>query len=119
MKLQDFITETLVQINDGIKNAKHKIEANQLQINPYITEKLSGIDANSDLIGFSEGKRMVQMVNFDISVTVENEKEQSGSIKVASSFIEAGVFGKKRNIEQNLSKIKFSIPISFPNSHEK
>lgn len=119
MKLQDFITETLVQINEGVKNAKNKLENNQLQINPYLTERLTGISENPDLIGFSEGKRIVQMVNFDVSVTAETEKDKEGNIKVASSLIEVGLFGKKKNIEQNVSKIRFSIPISFPNSHEK
>ncbi len=119
MKLQNFITETLVQINEGVKNAKHKLESNQLQINPYLTERLSGLAENPDLIGFSEGKKIVQMVNFDISVTAESENDKSGNIKVASSIIEVGFLGKKKNIEQNVSKIKFSIPISFPNSHEK
>ncbi len=119
MKLQDFITETLVQISEGVKNANHKLEFNQLQINPFITERLNGLNDHPDFIGFAEGKRIVQVVNFDISVTVESEKEKGGDIKVAQGIIDVGIFGKRKNLEQNISKIKFSIPISFPNTQEK
>jgi len=114
MNLQDFITETLFQISEGVKNAKHKIEDTQLQINPYLTERLDGMSSNSDFIGIGEGKKLIQIVNFDISVTAEEDTEKGGDVKIASSVINIGIFGRKKHIEQNVSKIKFSIPISFP-----
>ncbi|HTK19560.1 MAG TPA: hypothetical protein VL442_08610 [Mucilaginibacter sp.] len=119
MQLQDFITETLVQISEGVLNAKNKLGANGLQINPYLYEQFNGLTEHPEFIGFAEGKRIVQIVNFDVSVTVEAENNKQGNIKIASGFIEMGLLGKKKSSEQNISKIKFSIPISFPSYYEK
>jgi hypothetical protein len=118
MNLQEFISEALFQISEGVKNAKNKIGQGQLQINPYITERSGNLNTNQEFLGFAD-KRVVQLVSFDISVTVETEKGRTGNLKIASSIIEAGLLGKKTTKEQNVSKIKFSVPISFPHSHDK
>lgn len=99
MELQNFITETLKQIVEGVQGAQKYIATKQ--INATIQPKKS--------------QEKIETVEFDVAVTSieSNQSGISGGIKVASIF-NIGGEGKNLSSEQNISRIKFKVQIELP-----
>lgn len=87
MELKDFISNTLTQMAQGVKDAISKSEGKGYLINPSTT--LIGSDCN---------------VHFELSI--ENEKEGSANIKVVGGSMS----------ERSLNRISFDINITLPTS---
>lgn len=92
MELNEFISQTIKQITDGL------IEGSQ-----YIKEKSSG----------SEGVRDdYTRVNFDVAVTTnEGEKDKIGGKVSVAQIFSAGGSTESSNTTSNSSRIQFDILI--------
>jgi hypothetical protein len=99
MELQNFITETLKQIIEGVQGAQK-----------YITTQ--NIEAT---IHPQKSREKIETVEFDVAVTSieSNQSGVSGGIKVASIFAINGEGGNLSS-EQNISRIKFKVQIELP-----
>jgi hypothetical protein len=99
MELQNFITETLKQIIEGVQGAQKYIS----------TQK---IDAT---IHPKQSQEKIETVEFDVAVTSieSNQSGVTGGIKVASIF-NIGGEGQNLSSEQNISRIKFKVQIELP-----
>jgi len=111
MELKEFISETLIQIAEGVTDAQKRLRdaGSAAIINTNMTETSDG-----HLVTGGR-RRPVEFVDFDVAVTAsnENEKKAGGGIVVASLLkIEAG--GKSNQSTGSESRIKFKIPMSFP-----
>ena len=116
MDIKEFVSEAIMQIAQGIKEASEKCQENQLDVivNPNVTigsNNGAGIPKNPEKFQIS---RRIQKVDMDIAVTVQNTKERgtNGSL----SIYELGIGGKRIEKSDNIheSRIHFSIPVSFP-----
>ena len=89
MKLEDFVRQTLLDITNGVTEAREK---SRIWIAP----------------GYVDGKEVysLQPVNFEGAVTVG--KEGGGGIQVWS----VGEMSAKGSIE-HVNKVSFSVPINF------
>ena len=88
MELQEFITNTLESIINGVKNANKNLGNN----NHYrITVGNSG------------------EVLFDIAITVSEEAKKSGSGGIKVAVLNIGGEKEKSNIQENISRIKCKI----------
>ena len=89
MKLKDFVSQTLLDITNGVEEAQKR--------SPHWIAP-----------GFVEGEKVVspQLVAFDILVTVN--KEAGGGIQVWS----LGDLSAKGNSEQS-NRMSFSVPVYF------
>lgn len=108
MELKDFITETLVQMMEGVKNAQKKAEEFGAIVNP---ESLGG-DSYIE-VGNNQVAR-IQEIEFEVALTETSETGTHKGIGVAFSGI--GAKGNKDKNEQNISynKIRFNVPIALP-----
>ena len=108
MNLQEFITETLKQIIDGVSDAQIHAKTKQAYINAPLNVQgpnLSNIDRH-----YLPNQ---QMIEFDIAVTTTDLK----IFKVVWGYclkLGIGYQGKKGSTDSEISRIKFSILIVLP-----
>lgn len=130
MDLKEFVRETLVQIIDGVGQAQ--VQRRGL-VNPELreiqTESGMQIDQEnikgSGLLLSKFGSAVIQIVEFDIAITVSNqgkdttgsatEKEAGVKLQVVSASIgesKSGTYEMQRS-RTDISHIKFRVPIMF------
>lgn len=120
MELHEFITQTLVQISQGIENASEELKDSSAIVNPKNVNynRSEHIQAYGWLSDTKERLRAVQSIDFDVTVTVTEGKENKGGIGVAIGNVGLGSQRKSgsENIAQN--KIKFRVPMVLPNEQK-
>lgn len=103
MELRDFIAGTLVEIQTGVHAAilvtKGKVGG---AINPSWASE-GAVDSG-----------LVEKVQFDIAVTVSEEKKGSGEAGIEVVGIKLGGGGGIANERTHVSRIQFSIPVVLP-----
>lgn len=108
MELKEFITETLSQIAEGVKEAG--VKYNELGgMAPYYDERPI----------YGGGKYIedkVVDVEFEVALTNTSKDGGKAGIGVALSVVRAGVDKSKSTEEESLTRVKFSVPISLPRS---
>lgn len=115
MNLQDFITETIVQIVRGIENAGEQLKDSKALVNP---RNVKIEPSATNVYGFVEVNKpflkAVQKVEFDVAVTVSNGTTTKGGIGIMVGAIGLGSQGQSDAQSGYVSRIKFSIPVVFP-----
>ncbi len=117
MNLQTFVKETLIQLAKGIREAQGALQDTGAMIAP---REVWTPDASSHAIVFSAPRksndvgRPISMVEFDVSVTVEEKKGKGAEIRVGSGSIGFGIFGRKSLTDQTTSRVKFTVPVALP-----
>ena len=114
MKLKDFVSESLIQIVEGVVEAQHAMEGKNAFIHP------SGIfshhrDTNTLVTDLSErDRKFIQNIEFDVAVTAIEGDETKGGIGVVAAVLNAGVQHTMDNQVSTISRIKFTVPIILP-----
>ena len=113
MNLKDFLEATLTQITQGIEGAQHQLSDSSGTINPKLTSPGTA-EKQGNLI--ASGTKLVHFVEFDVAVTAGEEAggKASAGIFVAGFGIGAGVQGHNSQSESTVSRVKFRIPITYP-----
>ncbi len=111
MELREFITETLMQIAEGIEDAQKRLKdkGSEAIINTNMTET----DVGHLVTGGR--RRPVELIEFDVAILASEGTEAKGGIglTVASLLnLEAG--GKSSHSTGSESRIKFKVPMSYP-----
>ena len=113
MQLDEFVSQTLKQIVDGVSAAQEYSKSNNANINPSTTR----IDGGK-VAGYSycyETGIPLQDVEFDVAVTVKESSTTSdgdsniGSISVTSQH-------QATNQSSSVSRIKFKVPVLLPST---
>ena len=101
MELENFISESILQITTGLIKAQEQVSIYGVDI------KTSGGD-----IGYSE-------IDFDVAVTTKKSKDLGGEVKLSVLGIDlkAGKGGDKS--DTIASRIKFSVQFSIPEEQLK
>ncbi|OZY84390.1 hypothetical protein CBP51_14360 [Cellvibrio mixtus] len=112
MELQEFVSETLLQIISGVKNAQEKTNSFGGSVNPRIT----GSSEYAAQHGFlrTVGGGPAQIVQFDVALTVTEGTGTKGGIGVFAGAINLGSSGQSANENKSISRVKFSVPITLP-----
>lgn len=109
MDLKEFITETLVQITQGVQDAQEKIKDTGCLINP------EGFHQGENLkSGYNKEYRHVQKVKMSIAVKVIENSDTKAGLGVMSAILNAGVLNKEGETNTVTNRIEFDIPISLP-----
>jgi hypothetical protein len=98
MDIKEFIKETLRQIVEGVKEVQSEV-ANKSKIAPIGNER--------------------EKVEFDIAVTVEEEKTKDKKAGLSVYCIKAGAGGQTSASTSTEHRIKFSVGIDFESAEEK
>lgn len=119
MKLNEFISQSLIEIGQGIIEAQKEyaeFEGMGGQVNPR------GMTySNPDLIAgqHKATSRIAQTVEFDLMVADASESGKSG--KAGIEVLGQGISGNASQVknEESVNRIRFKIPVVFPKSDYK
>jgi hypothetical protein len=98
-ELKTFVAETIQQVIEGTKDAGH-----------YLKENL---DYEKD--GYVQiGNSSMQKIEFDISVTTTESSKTEGKAGIMIKVVDFGVKGSDNMEATSINKIRFNVPVSFP-----
>lgn len=109
MDLREFIKETLVGIVGGVLDARVPVEEMKGQVNPA----WSTVDP-----AYRIGDLKLEIVKFDVALTVTDATTTDGKIRVAWMGIGAGAGGQSASTNQVVSRVQFSVPVGIPVGYE-
>lgn len=109
MDLKKFITQSMVEIMTGVKEAQDQLAqvGSHARIAPDVDKSMAGQES---LIGRSKSGRAVSVVEYDIAVEVSSDGAD-GVIKVLGVF---AVKGQMIDASKIASRIKFTVPVCYP-----
>jgi len=114
VELRDFISNTLVQIIEGVSNAQEYALSKDAEINPS-----EGFASNFEKLSRTlKSHRLVHIVEFDVAVTVAESKQLSGGIGIVVPELSIGYRGTIGNEKSAISRIRFSIPLILPTQQQ-
>lgn len=112
MELKDFIKNVLADITEAIQ------ESQKSTSQPAIISPMNL--GNGDYIMTPRGKVMVNNVDFEVVVSAESKNSVNGEIKGVVSVISAAIGSKvgasSIGKDENVTKIRFSIPVVYPSA---
>jgi hypothetical protein len=114
MELNAFISNALSQLIDGITTAQEYAKSKGASINP--SDKFV---SDYDKISRTEKLQPVNIVEFDIVVTVGENKAIQGGIGIVVPEVSMGYQAKIDTQKSAVSRIKFSIPVMLPIQNNK
>ncbi len=116
MELQQFITQSLVQIAKGVAEAQTELVGHGTLINPEIENlfpSASGTPGNSLGWAKADQKSPVFMVDFDVAVTALDGTSTKGGIGVVAGVFALGSQGQSSNQNTSVSRLQFKVPIKL------
>lgn len=114
MELKEFISSTLAQIAEGVKEAQAAYEALGGTVNPSKFQKITGDIATARISNYQGTTHILCNVHFDVVLTEESETSGKAGIGVALGAVSFG--GRKASSSGNTSVtgIAFDIPVELP-----
>ena len=119
MNLQNFITESIVQIVRGIEAANTALNDSTAVVSPK--NVIPSDSERPHIYGYlvepgAHGKYRtpVQRVDFDVAVYAEEGTETKGGIGLMVGTLGLGSHGKSDKSHSSESRIKFTVPIILP-----
>jgi hypothetical protein len=110
MDLQEFIKETLLQIENGVREANKSLN----ETGAYVanTEFVYYDGCGYSFVRENDEYRKVTFIDFDVAVAVNqvSETNTGGHIKVMD-YIQLGREHSKKGENQVVNRIKFQIPL--------
>ena len=111
MDLKSFVSETLLQVLDGVREAQEKHGGGLWygRVSPQFE-----LSESTD----SRSVTPITAVNFDVAITVSDDVGKKGGIAVVGGFISVGAQGESKNTNQSVSRITFTVPVLLPGVRE-
>jgi len=112
IKLEDFVSETLKEIINGVAEAQLHAATKNARVNP------GGLNFRTDqgvvkLWDPSTGQ-IAQEVHFDVAVTATEGTETKGGIGIFVGALGLGSQGHSEKEKSVVSRISFDVPIILP-----
>lgn len=114
MELKDFITNTLTQIAEGVKNSQESFKKLGGTVNPSGLRQISGDIPFGKDTPIQGDAHLLCNVQFEVSLTSDNASNASGGIGVLFGSLSIGGKAGSENKEISLNKVKFNIPVTLP-----
>ena len=115
MELKDFVTTSLTQIIDGIVEAQKHAKANGAFINPRALQyNQNGKPYWLEEYDDPDNRHQGQILHFDVAVSASESDQAEGKIRVSALVLDVGVGGEVDTTTSTISRLKFSIPVFFP-----
>ena len=111
MDLKDFISQTLVQIAEGVNESGTRINELGGEVNPHIMSDHKEMGRHGILWGSG---RAIHIVEFDVALTVNTGTGTKGGIGVFAGVVNLGSSGESREENRSVSRVSFTVPLSLP-----
>jgi hypothetical protein len=106
---------SLVQIMEGCREAQDALTDSHARICPRIeTPFMEHGGITNHALGETATHRLVQTIEFDVAVSATEESATKGGIGVLSAFVGAKMEGESGKALESVSRLKFSIPVCYP-----
>jgi inner membrane protein involved in colicin E2 resistance len=105
MELRTFITQALLDIVNGIKDAQKETEVGTIA--PAIALEKTWVEL---------GITKIQVIDFEIAVRIDESSGKDAKIGVVSGIFNSGVTGKSSNEKSHESKIRLKVPVQYVTS---
>jgi len=114
MELKDFVSQSLLQVFEGVQQAQSQTKDTQGYIAPsHIRPSTKDVPNHQSVIGFSHYAPVVS-IDFDVSVTTQDiTKEKAGLGIFVAALTLGGQIGSETSSNE-LSRLKFSVPVILP-----
>ena len=114
MELREFVSATIVDICNGIKDAQEQVNSTGACVSPGIARDTIARDPDNAYTP--------QYLDFDVAVTITENTDNASGVKTKASISVLGITlsinGKnvdtKSLSEIHISRIKFSVPVLYP-----
>ena len=110
MELKDFISESLIQIIDGVTAAQEHASKKGAEVAPHLSP---GSVPDGTFLAY-HADTPLQTVEFDIAVTASEKDKAEGTIGILVATLGVGVRGSEERQTTELSRIKFKVPVGLP-----
>jgi hypothetical protein len=120
MELKEFVSQTLSQIIEGVKNAQDKSSELGGIVNPF----LSDIADRSKIIGHTYLRpdtkpQPVFPVEFDVAISTTDTTGSTAGGGIFVGAFGAGVKGQDSSSNAQVNRIRFFVPVSLPEPPKK
>jgi hypothetical protein len=113
MNLKEFVTQSLLQIMEGVQAAQGQVRGNALIVPPARGTGKTVAD------GDVEPWRHIHKVEFDVAVTASSGSEAKAGAGLVVAAIGLGAQALKSTENTAISRIRFEVPIAFPTSPDR
>jgi hypothetical protein len=111
MNLQDFVSETIMQIVSGVKAAQAVSAEHGSKVNPKLMSNYDYASQHGFLWCDSE---YAQIVQFDVALTATKESGAKGGIGLFVGAVSIGATKGSNSENTSVSRVKFSVPLVLP-----
>ena len=112
IELRKFISQALTEIAGGVKDAQAPVREMGGQVAPHDIDS-HGSDRIKGQVLFSNN-RPIQIISFDVAVTVADETGGKAGLGVFSGLVSLGAGGTTKDSAQIVNRIQFTVPIVLP-----
>jgi hypothetical protein len=122
MDLETFVSETLVQVVNGIARANTALAGSGAIVNPKNVYAAGKTDMR--VYGHivpqrdAEMRRAVHAIDFDVAITATEGSGTKGGIGVVVGAIALGTQGSSTSNNSSMSRVQFSVPVALPQGGE-
>ena len=114
IELKQFVTATLVQIIEGVRDAQEAAAEAGGKVNPVLPAAGKRISAD----GLRDNDHSYsRLVEFDIAITSAEETGSHAGIKVFLAGLGGGAGGQSAKQDSSVTRIKFPVPVFLPGQH--
>jgi hypothetical protein len=116
MELKEFVSQTLVQITQGVVDAQAALLPIGARVNPKLSNLLPKGEKSYGAFAWAEGEgaNPVLLVKFDVAVTTTEETKTKGGIGVVAGIVSLGTTGATDKGNSAASRIVFEVPLMLP-----
>lgn len=116
MELKEFIKQSIIQVTEAIIESNEELKSKDAVVNP------GSIQVNSDAsqaygresTQLQHQSRTVQKLDFDVAVIVQDEQNAGAGAKISVMSLKLGAEGDISYSNKSESRIKFAVPIMYP-----
>ena len=112
VNLEDFVSEVLKQIINGIIRTQQHAKDNRASINSTNLIRMPSGDLRVDKTYNQDP--LVQEIEFDVAVTVSAQGNIKGGMGLFVSAVGIGYQAQKETGNSTVSRIKFKVPVALP-----
>jgi len=112
INLEDFVSEVLQQLINGVKKAQQHAKDNDAHINSNRIKR--DFNTTDFRITNENAKVLVQEIEFDVAVSVSAQGNLKGGMGLVIPALGIGYQAEKETVNSTVSRVKFKIPVAFP-----
>ena len=106
MTLEEFVSDTLIQIVRGVESARQK----SLRVAPRV---INFTESDTPVVHADAANPRAFIVDFDVAVTVSKTTDTEAKGGVSIHVFEAGGHRSSSSERSTVSRVKFAVPVTY------